>query len=64
MKLEGSWYISVDDDKQTSTYPDCTDVELLDVGTGWVRYVLGDRIYVTNRVCNMRANLHAAKKSE
>jgi hypothetical protein len=62
MKLDGSWYISVDDSTKTSTHGDATDVEILEYGN-WVRFISAGKLYITNSPVTMRTNV-SAKKSE
>jgi hypothetical protein len=61
MKLEGKWYISVYDDKQTSTYPECSDVEILGTGN-WVKFTSADEmLHVTSFPVSLRTKLHLGK---
>ena len=54
MKLEGNWYISVYDEKQTSTYPDATEVEILE-NSRWLRFKSPDgKIHITSFPANLR----------
>jgi hypothetical protein len=62
MKLEGKWYVSVYDDKQTSTYTEVTELEIFEFGN-WVRFKAGDgKIHVTSYPVNMRTNDSAGSK--
>jgi hypothetical protein len=55
-KLEGKWYISIYDEKTTSTYAEITDVEILGVGN-WIRYKGPDgKTHVTNYPVRMRTD--------
>ena len=59
MKLTGAWYISIYDDKQTSTYPEVTDVEIFESGP-WIRFVSADgKIHVTSFPVSLRTNKRA-----
>lgn len=61
MKLEGKWHISVYDDKQTSTYPGVTDVEISDGGP-WIRFTSADgQIHVTSFPVSLRTNKGAMR---
>lgn len=64
MKLDGNWYISVMGDKQTSnTFPDATEVEIMEVGD-FVRFVTPEgRLIVTSFPVYMRTNV-TKKKAE
>jgi hypothetical protein len=56
MKLEGKWYVSVYDDAGTSTYPEASEVEILEFGN-WVRFKTADgRIRLTSYPVNLRTD--------
>lgn len=54
MKLEGAWYVSVFDDKTTSTHA-ATEVEIIEVGN-WVRFKAADgKLHFTNYPVHLRS---------
>lgn len=69
MKLDGNWTIVLHDETagnflpSTATFENCSDVELLDIGPGWVRFVLGEKIYLTKRAVVLSAELHPGERA-
>jgi hypothetical protein len=55
MKLEGKWYVSVYDDRATSTYPDATDVKRTQFPVPRISTTPDGKIHVTSYPVNMRA---------
>jgi hypothetical protein len=61
MKLDGNWYISLDESGRSNTYPDATDVEIMEIGN-FVRFVTPEgRLIVTSFPVHMRTNVKKKK---
>lgn len=54
MKLEGKWYISILDVRETSTYPDATEVVFFEQSP-WLTFKSADgKVHITSFPANLR----------